>query len=341
MFRRKSNPWRAAQFAVPGLRTLVEPCHTESVIADEDEISVAGRNLYLLAELRPLAQAMEAEGRPLALLKGASLLFRLYRERIHRRPMTDVDVLVRPVDLPRLEALLLERGYAPARSGEVVYERRKPVPVQFDIHTDLWHLDERGLAALWAGTRVGSERGVPIRLLDPADEVLYLAHHTLVHKGAVAGPRMREVAALIQWWGPEWSWETLAERARAAGAELVLHTALQEAVRREWVHPPAGFLDRIRPRMGLQARLKKRLFRSILALGSTANVGHVHRYLLAPGGRSRWRMFVEQLFPDRAFLRRRYGVKEGEEVFWLLRPMDWAFKSGRLVRTWIRGTTRT
>ena len=67
-------------------------------------------NLILLKALRNLASALTEEGTGFLLLKGASLLGFLYPE-IQQRPMTDLDLLIREKDWPKVAETLGGLGY--------------------------------------------------------------------------------------------------------------------------------------------------------------------------------------------------------------------------------------
>lgn len=75
-------------------------------------------NLLLVKALREVGAALTEEGTAFVLLKGASLLGFLYPE-IQLRPMTDLDLLIREKDWPKVTETLSQRGYAlPSREEE-------------------------------------------------------------------------------------------------------------------------------------------------------------------------------------------------------------------------------
>lgn len=77
-------------------------------------------NLILLKALRDLASALTEEGTGFLLLKGASLLGFLYPE-IQQRPMSDLDILIREKDWPKVAETLGGRGYRLPSEGEERY----------------------------------------------------------------------------------------------------------------------------------------------------------------------------------------------------------------------------
>ena len=80
-------------------------------------------NLVLLSALRDLSSALSEEGIGFVLLKGASLLGFLYPE-IQLRPMTDLDLLIREKDWPKVADTLQSRGYRMPASREERYYAR-------------------------------------------------------------------------------------------------------------------------------------------------------------------------------------------------------------------------
>lgn len=306
---------------------------------DPREIGVAARNIALLEGLRPVLAEWARAGRPAVLLKGCALLFSLYARQFHRRPMADLDLLVHPRHLAAAGALLEQHGFRHARSGDPVYERRSGLHLTVDLHPGLDYLDGNGLEALLARARPVAGGAYPALTLDPTDEVLYLAWHAIARKGEREGSRIDELASLLRHRGdpaPDtagqaapWSWDRLVQRALEAGPApaRVAGMALESLVRRGIEVPPA-VLDRLRP----PRDTLDRVLGLLLDAGPVLDTGHLLRVVLAPDGRSRWRLFLRQLFPDRGFLRRRYGVREGEEIYWLLRPMSWTLRGGRVLR---------
>lgn len=104
-------------------------------------------NLVLLRALRDVASALSEEGLGFVLLKGASLLGFLYPE-IQLRPMTDVDLLIRGKDWPKVSETLRARGYRmPAPDSERYYaehwyhqlvESSQVPPTYLEFH---WNLE--------------------------------------------------------------------------------------------------------------------------------------------------------------------------------------------------------
>jgi hypothetical protein len=81
-------------------------------------------NLILLKALREVASVLREEGTGFVVLKGASLLGFLYSE-IHLRQMSDLDLLIREKDWPKVAETLGQRGYVlPPEDEERFYRER-------------------------------------------------------------------------------------------------------------------------------------------------------------------------------------------------------------------------
>jgi len=76
-------------------------------------------------ELRRVLDGLAAADVPCLLLKGAALAYTLYAQP-HLRPRRDTDILIRPGDVPRLEALMRKTGYTRAveTSGDLASSQR-------------------------------------------------------------------------------------------------------------------------------------------------------------------------------------------------------------------------
>ena len=108
-------------------------------------------NKRLLDECEVVGQTFHQKGIECILLKGADLLSRLYGMR-GPRPLSDVDLLVHEQDLPVIHRLLMETGFTQQIDGNPAYISSQST-LTLDLISELWYLDEQGLAELWARAR--------------------------------------------------------------------------------------------------------------------------------------------------------------------------------------------
>ncbi len=218
-------------------------------------------NLRLLSRLPALAGEIEAAGAPFALLKGAGLIPLVYAG-AEERPLTDVDLLVRREDWPRVRERLVRSGryLLPSPEREGLYTRyHQKVEIaaaedpacQFELH---WNIEIEGRTATDAGRLL--ERAVPVildgrtyRRLGDADQALHLAVHAAHH---ATGPRLiwiHDLHRLAR--AGHLPWEELDTRARKDQVRMAAWYALAYlekvhpgTVPPELLAPPAGPLRR-------------------------------------------------------------------------------------------------
>lgn len=195
------------------------------------------QNRSLLGELMTTLDAMAAAGVEVIPVKGLVLTEMLYGN-LALRPAGDIDVLVRPEDLPAARDALRGLGYAQA--ARPAYEERhhpfhdapyfRPGPFR-DTALELHH----GLAAprqfrmdaasLWERSVSAELFGRPLRILGPEDTLLHLAVHR-----ARAPLRLRwivDIAELMRRANADLDIGFLLAQARAIGARTTLSMTLE------------------------------------------------------------------------------------------------------------------
>jgi hypothetical protein len=132
------------------------------------------RNLLLLGELDDVLQALEPAASAPILLKGAALLRTVYDD-AGMRPMNDIDLLLRQLDVPAALRLLAGLGYAVDQPftywGEVAAHRQGRFLADVDLHWSLIGLPHY-LSIIppgwpWASARPATGGGAPALVLSP------------------------------------------------------------------------------------------------------------------------------------------------------------------------------
>ena len=291
-----------------------------------------GRRFRLTLE-RFLRAAAEAGVEP-TLLKGASLDLDLYTDPAWRS-RGDIDVLIEEAELESTlragaaAGLLLGRDAFPVWWYRWTHFHLKLVPSsrflrEVEVHWALHHAstlltpDSGGMHA----RRVAVElAGCRAWTLEPLDRLLHLITHLVSHAGGMPGPPSRatlaavlenptnsirlkwvlDIHAALERIGPSCPGESLAERARLWGAEAEL----------------AWALTCVRDGLGFARDLDRWVGGVIDAAGERPEPYTVARP--KPGGplpafdfraRSLARL-PRWIWPDRAYLRRRYGTRWG------------------------------
>ena len=163
-----------------------------AVVAEELQsafYSSAVRHDRLRAALAEIADAFARSDLRLIVLKGLSLAERLYPDSACR-PMEDIDILVRPEDLPSASRLILSLGYSDKTFGIEDY-RNPETGIVVDLHTELLNstrLPVRRSAwdprlNTWWNRSHPSGSHPAVYSLDPQDDLVYLCHHAWLHHG--------------------------------------------------------------------------------------------------------------------------------------------------------------
>lgn len=161
-------------------------------------------------------------------VKGLVIAERLYGS-LSLRPAADLDVLVRPADLPAARDVLRELGFAQrAVPGfkALTHEFHDPAwgigsgpeHIRLELHWALWSDSERrlGTVGLWERAVPAMLLDHPVRVLSAEDTLLHLAIHRT--RSALRLRWVVDIAELLRHQGAGLDWPTYLERARLAGA---------------------------------------------------------------------------------------------------------------------------
>ena len=190
-------------------------------------------SLAAIATLREVETLLRSEGTPFILLKGGAYLADLYDDP-GARAMTDVDILVRPDDARRVARRLARAGMVGEMGRhypeDCRFEMYRPGPsaCRIEIH---WRLGVEDRVrfdqeALWSGAREAAIDGIPVRLLQREEAVVYHVWHAGDH---YFGPGLKwalDLREMLRRWRPDPERvRCLAEERRAS---IALHLALTQ-----------------------------------------------------------------------------------------------------------------
>ncbi len=223
--------------------------------------SLRRRNLFLAGELCRVLDRLGAHGIQAVPLKGAALAASAYGD-IALRQFADIDVLVRPEDLARVERATAALGFRPARfasresDGEILLARQGGA-VFLEIHSEAipaylgLSRVERGL---WDRLRPSAGGAWSAPALAAEDLLLLTSCHGAKH----LWERLIWIADVAWLLRAETPFDSgrLLDRARSCGAEIILLTGLALAECLPCVRLPAGLEGALRanPRARALAR---------------------------------------------------------------------------------------
>ncbi len=246
---------------------------------------ILAANLLLIRELERLAERLGET--PVMVLKGGALLLSGCRG-FEDRPMEDLDLLVEPRCRREVVNALEAMGYQKFAGDPGQYRRDG---LAFDLHDDLWYLDDEEHKAVWRRSRSVDGGEACLRLPSPQDLLIHVLAHAAVHHGAVE---------------PKWA-EDVAALAERHARELDL-----EDLRREL------------KRLGLLPAVLWFLRRAGLSLWTeTRGQGHILRFVYLRDWRFRLRYLGRTLFPSADFIAGRYDARSrwGVLAWRVLRPL--------------------
>lgn len=218
------------------------------------------RMLHLEQRLRESLDALARAGIEVMLLKGAALALTMYGSFV-RRPMVDLDLLVRPGTAPQARAVLLEHGWveSPLEELEEFFRGHHHLPalddgrgmgVQLELHTALFfegHPFRLAPEDLW-----GRAEPIPVggrRAYVPGvhDQLLHLCLHFAWSHMLVTGAwrTFRDLETLLG--GGRVQWEEFVRLAEESRGGSCCYWTLRLAKRLVGVDVPDWVLEALRP----------------------------------------------------------------------------------------------
>lgn len=229
------------------------------------------------------------------LLKGAELGRRYYSERL-RRPMTDIDLLVRDADFARTLSLFIAQGFRavgrdyPGRFRTELSRDGNPV---VEVHARLLAGETASeVEGYWRRSEsvVFPDLDCPVRVLEATDNLSYLIRHAGVQHIVESPLWLLDVRQLIQKETIDWSrFLARAERFRFSSAAWFVLTLSRAEV-------PAFVLTELEERVsGLRRALLRRLSRGLFPLVPRSRLWtFAGRFLLRDGAGQALAYFLER-----------------------------------------------
>ncbi|HEX9370065.1 MAG TPA: nucleotidyltransferase family protein, partial [Roseiflexaceae bacterium] len=194
------------------------------------------RNAILADDLLRVLAAFRQAGVAAIPVKGIVLAETLYGG-LALRSLGDLDVLVRPDDLPAARRSLAALGFAQAPEPgfenahhpyhDPPYYRSAPGgDVCLELHWGLWatRFFQLGTEDLWRRAVPARLHGADVTILSPEDTLLHLAIHR--SRSALRLRFVCDIAELLRRHSASIDWEYVLAQARAAGARTTLYYAL-------------------------------------------------------------------------------------------------------------------
>jgi hypothetical protein len=242
----------------PGLAPLVPPAMIAKLSGVHYQ-SLA-RNMLLQDELCRLLAAFNKAGVPVIILKGSALLDSVYKD-ISLRPMSDLDLLVRPGDLGRVEALVLGMDYAylTKKGNGAVSEGNRHLPnlgnqkkgIFIEVHQHIVSTGDPGyfdISEFWARARPVRKQNTDALAFAPEDMLLHLAIKFLSDRrfqSQAALGQLCDISETIKHHADSLDWELIVSVSTSKGFAAGMHSVLYGCQRVLGTAVPAGFMQRL------------------------------------------------------------------------------------------------
>lgn len=237
-----------------------------------------------------------------------------YEGRVDLRPLGDVDLLLRPSDLPWVAGWLRRRGYEPVSSSSPFFSRGA---VSFDLHTEIvgseW-VDRKARAfrldpiALWRDAIPREPADTATLVLSPVHLRLQLAVHALKHSYSRL-IWLVDLALVLR----DAPWPALLEHARVSGTLRPLAYAVSAL---DWLLGRLEVPEAVRRELPALGRLERGFIRQVAKRSGVETPGELMVALSIPGLIGKAAYLAELGIPRRHVLARHYPMTPS----WLLYP---------------------
>lgn len=303
------HPW---SLTPEGRRRI--PAELRTLLAAEAAKTKA-RNLMLAEELRAILIRCRDRGLACVPLRGLALA-----ERLHGpdalRPTGDIDLLVKPEDMPAISGLLAGLGYAGMehRPGfaqsfsytlEFIKERHGWIVVEphwtlaYPPFTEALEMDQ-----VWSRCRKGVVAGIDAWMLSDEDLLAHLCFHILHQGNETPLLWWHELDLLIRRSHASLNWDTVTSMAERAGQSLLIHDVLNTLA--DQFHTPIPRTALARLATGPVSALSVTLLVNAPGLNGREEFA---QFLSLPGVHTKLRYALSLLCPAPEYMIRRYGVR--------------------------------
>ena len=289
-------------------------------------------------EASRIFSAFDAAGIRVIGLKGIILKNDIYAAS-ERRPMYDIDVLVRYKDIEHAEEVLRELGYEFLSDGDYNVEFARKfmgeIPYQkggviIELH---WHLvsmtwNRRAtrfdIDAMWERVKETERYGAPVLRFALEDEIVYLCYHLAVPHSLWHPSSTKDLYRLLKKNAERLDWTLIVSRAKAWHIRVACWAALKNLQMQTDANIPDQTMAAFQVPKWRQ-KLIKSTMPSDEQTGSVLESGHKRflGILLVDDLLSLPSVLFGGMFPGRQWLKTRYNLSNGESY---LRQVTYPFE---------------
>jgi hypothetical protein len=254
---------------------------------------------FLAGELKSLLQEFSRHGIEVLPLKGPLLATLLYGSPSHRI-CDDLDLLVRPADMPRAEELMGTLGFQPVYPADDYHQSlaRRGTFVELHFAVAPPSNPTIDLPAAWARARTVTFQGQPARFFAPPDLLMYLVLHLVKHDFSRLIWLLDTHLALKQLSSDEVNELLIMARRMGIEGAFLTTCALIEAVFEQPLPGPLARAVARKPVISTQARQILTQMLEAPVDATTTHQGTQTFIQLEPGMRARWAQRLRALRPS-------------------------------------------
>lgn len=321
----------------------------QRVMQDLEEVYYGNfaRNMSYQAELGKALTALQAEGIPAIVLKGAALAEAVYQD-IGLRPMVDLDIMVHEGHIDRADSVVRGLGFLPRESPDQqkkMRETHRHYPalvspdqmVPIEIHRHIVESDSPfhfELAGFWTRARGAAIAGTQALVLAPEDQLTHLCLNCFLDRKYRSSGALGQLCDISETILHNWDtvdWDLFNYEAHQHNLAGPIYCTLFTVKELTGTAPPGNVLKDLEPESFSVGMAQRFIEKRVLRAGQWVPLEFVRPR------KNPWR----RLFPDQSYLAQRYGWSGSSRwIFWLyLRRMVEGSKllSQSLSRPWDMG----
>jgi hypothetical protein len=278
------------------------------------------RNIYLFSELKTILHRFEVVGIPNILLKGCALSKEIYGG-VALRPLTDLDLLVRPgetksalgeLKLLGYESLMPERGENSSLlfENEVLLVKPGPFRTVIEIHWSL--LDspyyQHYLDMNWFWQTAGKLDffGAPTTIFSPEAQLLHLCAHLMLHHSRRRLLWQHDIAEVIVHYNDTIDWGELLDRAKIFDLIIPTQNILSSVIAKWHLPVRSEILKRLNELQPSSNEMKVHAYLTVDK--SSSGRSFLNDLRSMPDTRMRIRFILNNLFPAPTYMTSRYHI---------------------------------
>ena len=304
------------------------------------------KNLQMYQVLARVVSVLQKEGIDVIILKGPYLAATVYPN-IGTRAFCDLDLLVRRIDLPKVEYCFNTMDFSiqsEIQFSREFYERHFHLPftddkgsiveIHWDFEEPIRFSNKNIIREFWANAEKKSFESLDAKVLSPEDTLLALCLHNARHNLSMLSI-FSDIDKLVSFYKKRLNWEKLILTAKKHALSRVVYTSLFYVASLFDTDIPDEVLRQLEPKRYVKKILQSEICRA-LVLNETESeldgIRNVIRVALMERREIRFRYIFRYIFLPLEMLASIYKVNNDRLVFiyYIVRPF-WVFKNALLV----------